>query len=313
MTIVQPKVHLLARQQVDEAGLDRFLAEQGVTWETDTDVAAEVLSEVAGRVCYLSFAKPRPGGNAAYLGHIKEVGHGSVLEHAVWSFLVTGVSRSFSHELVRHRAGFAYSQLSQRYVDESVCEVVMPADPDLREAVCQAIGYASQGGHPLDDLEKISLDILNKRIASCLDETIMAGLQWLVTMKQTSETYKYVSDYLTKVKQARVELAANAGFGLPFVGLTQEEKTNIRKEARGAARSVLPNATETKVTITANARALRHFLEMRCSRFAEAEIRGVAGLVYEVLVKESPNLFGDYQKVSLPDGSYELTTSTRKV
>src|SRR5206468_11909624 len=86
------------------------------------------LTETAGRVCYMSFQRPRPGGNAAYLGHIKEVGHGSVLEHAVWNLLFTGVSRSLTHELVRHRAGLGFSQLSQRYVDESVAEYVEP-DP----------------------------------------------------------------------------------------------------------------------------------------------------------------------------------------
>ena len=61
-----------------------------------------------------------------YLENIKKQGHGSVLEHANYSVLVEGVSRSLTHELVRHRAGWAYSQLSQRYVDESVADFVMP-------------------------------------------------------------------------------------------------------------------------------------------------------------------------------------------
>src|SRR3954465_3713932 len=131
----EPTVYLLGRQVVDDAELNRFLADHGVSWQTDTDVASEVLCETAGRVCYMSFAKPRPGGNAVYLTHIKEVGHGSVLEHAVWNLLLTGVSRSLTHELVRHRAGFGFSQLSQRYVDESVAEYVEPDiianDPEL--------------------------------------------------------------------------------------------------------------------------------------------------------------------------------------
>src|SRR5436309_10389829 len=106
--IREPSVYLLGRQTVDDAELDRFLTDHGVSWQTDTEVAAEVLCETAGRTCYMSFAKPRPGGNSVYLGHIKEVGHGSVLEHAVWNLLVTGVSRSLTHELVRHRSGFGY-------------------------------------------------------------------------------------------------------------------------------------------------------------------------------------------------------------
>jgi thymidylate synthase (FAD) len=61
-----------------------------------------------------------------YLENIKKQGHGSVLEHANYSILLEGVSRSLTHELVRHRAGFAYSQLSQRYVDESEAAFVVP-------------------------------------------------------------------------------------------------------------------------------------------------------------------------------------------
>src|SRR6266403_5702063 len=142
--IREPRVYVLGRQTVDDAELDRFLRDHGVSWQSDSEVAGEVLTETAGRVCYMSFAKPRPGGNKVYLGHIKEVGHGSVLEHAVWNLLFTGVSRSLTHELVRHRAGMGYSQLSQRYVDESVAEYVEPdiiaADPELHALWLEAVG-----------------------------------------------------------------------------------------------------------------------------------------------------------------------------
>ncbi len=104
----EPEVYLLGRQTVDEAELERFLRDHGVSWQSDSEVAGEVLCETAGRTCYMSFLRPRPGGNAAYLSHIKESGHGSVLEHAVWNFLITGVSRSLTHELVRHRSGWGY-------------------------------------------------------------------------------------------------------------------------------------------------------------------------------------------------------------
>ena len=107
--IHRPTVYLVGRQTLDEDEIARFLQDHNLSgWTTDSDVPAEVLPEVAGRLCYMSFAKPRGGGNRAYLDHIKEVGHGSVLEHTVWNFIITGVSRSFTHELVRHRAGFGY-------------------------------------------------------------------------------------------------------------------------------------------------------------------------------------------------------------
>ncbi len=252
----EPTIYVLGRQTVDDGELDRFLADHGVAWQTDSEVAAEVLCETAGRVCYMSFARPRPGGNSVYLGHIKEVGHGSVLEHAVWNLLFTGVSRSLTHELVRHRSGFGYSQLSQRYVDESVAEYVEPDvianDPEL---------------HRL----------------------------WEETIARCHESYVALAEKL----QSRFA--------------EEPDKTSRRKMARQAARSVLPNATETKIFVTANARAIRHFLEQRGHRSAEPEIRKLANRLLQVMQKESPNLFNDYREVPLPDGTFEIATDHRKV
>lgn len=78
---------------------------------------AQDLSEFAGRACYQSWTRPNPvtATNAGYLRHILDVDHASVLEHGCVSFYVEGVSRSLTHELVRHRH-FSYSQLSQRFV-----------------------------------------------------------------------------------------------------------------------------------------------------------------------------------------------------
>ena len=70
----------------------------------------ERLAEFAGRLCYMSQHNPARRETREYLENIKKQGHGSVLEHANYSLLIEGVSRSLTHELVRHRAGFAYSQ-----------------------------------------------------------------------------------------------------------------------------------------------------------------------------------------------------------
>lgn len=295
--ITNPSVYVAGRQTTDDAELNRFLADHGVTWESDSEIASEVLTETAGRTCYMSFAKPRPGGNSAYLTHIKEVGHGSVLEHAVWNLLITGVSRSLTHELVRHRAGWAYSQLSQRYVDESVEEYVVP--PDLREEVEAAESFdAWTGGFMETSGESLAQagHAFYDQHPSITREMVRAGHTWLNSVAHSHGSYTELSAYLATK-------AALAGL----------EKTEARKFARQAARFVLPNATETKIFVTGNARALRHFLEMRGSSQAEPEIRKLATAILDVLQRESPNLFGDYQKAPLPDGTYEITTPYRKV
>lgn len=79
-----------------------------------------LLMKFAGQLCYLSFGDGRTRNDDVsikrYFDNIRSSGHGSVLEHANYSFLIYGIDRAASHEAVRHRAGFAYSQLSQRYV-----------------------------------------------------------------------------------------------------------------------------------------------------------------------------------------------------
>ncbi len=253
--IREPQVYLVGRQMVDAGAIDRFLADHGATWQTDTETGAEALCEMAGRLCYMSFGKGRKT-NEEYLGHILSVGHGSVLEHAVWNFVITGVSRSFTHELVRHRAGFGYSQLSQRYVDESVAEYVEPeciaSDPELH--------------------------------------TI-----WLESVRQSHEAYCRLVE------------------GLMRRFADEPDATMRRKQARQAARSVLPNATETKIFVTGNARAWRHFIEARAEEHADTEIRVVAARILKILQSESPSLFGDYTFAPLPDGTEAARTPNRKV
>src|SRR5947208_14048348 len=140
----EQRVHLVGRQTTADQGVREFLAQHGLVWQSDSEVGAEQLAEMAGRVCYMSYGKGRKT-NREFLAHIVEVGHGSVLEHSVWSFLVTGVSRSFTHELVRHRH-FSYSQLSQRYVNESDSDFIEPdviaGDPELHAVWCAAVNAA---------------------------------------------------------------------------------------------------------------------------------------------------------------------------
>ena len=106
--IYSPSAFLVGKTTINECAVAEFLKEHEVNWSTDSSEGSEVVAEMGGRLCYMSFAHPRPGGNKAYLNRILESGHGSVLEHGVYNFIFSGISRSLTHELVRHRAGFGY-------------------------------------------------------------------------------------------------------------------------------------------------------------------------------------------------------------
>ena len=227
-----------------------FTAPDDVAWDTDAD-GGPALVEFAGRACYQSWDKPNPrtATNASYIKHIIDVGHFSVLEHASVSFYVTGISRSCTHELIRHRH-FSYSQLSQRYVPEHDAQVVLPpgieGDPELEELFLAAAD-ASRAAY---------------------------------------------TELLTRLDAK----------------LADEPGTVRRKQARQAARAVLPNATETRIVVTGNYRAWRHFIAMRASEQADVEIRRLAIECLRRLVDAAPQVFADFEIYTLADGT-EVATS----
>lgn len=130
MKLVEPEVRLIAQPDIDFYELREYLTAVGggLMWaedraEDDYASDSETLIEAAGRICYRSW---EPGLNpnvtrvrtdkTAYLQNILASAHGSVLEHAQFTFVFRHVSRVVTHELVRHRAGTAISQESMRYV-----------------------------------------------------------------------------------------------------------------------------------------------------------------------------------------------------
>ncbi len=235
---VSPKVQLIAKTE--------FLPPADVPWTTDTD-GGQALVEFAGRACYQSWNKPNPATatNAGYIDHIIEVGHLSVLEHGSVTFYISGISRSLTHELIRHRH-FSYSQLSQRYVPEKNAAMVEPdviaEDPELHAQFLEAA--------------QASLDAYN---------ALLKGLE---------------------AKFADVPSA-----------------TLRRKQARQAARAILPNATETRIVVTGNYRAWRHFVAMRATEHADVEIRALAIDCLRQLQKAAPNVFADFTISALADGT----------
>lgn len=164
----EPRISVLARPAFSEPDHLR------VQWMGDS-TDGERLAEFAGRLCYMSQRNPANRSTADYLENIKKQAHGSVLEHANYSLLLEGVSRSLTHELVRHRAGFAYSQLSQRYVDESVADFVVPP--------------AIIGDEALEDRWRAQMD--------------SAQQSYVALVEQLMERYAWVEDRVHRRKMAR--------------------------------------------------------------------------------------------------------------
>jgi len=122
------KVWLIGYTKIDffdQPGLEEEVA----PWYPGYDDDADTLAEFAGRACYQSWDRPNPAtaNNKDYLKHILEVNHQSVLEHNSYTFYCVGVSRTLTHELIRHRH-LSFSELSQRYVDLAGYDTICPPD-----------------------------------------------------------------------------------------------------------------------------------------------------------------------------------------
>jgi thymidylate synthase (FAD) len=270
-----PSVFLIARPSIDVEGMRAYLRDVGgESWldrrlgeaddrpgETPADAAparpgnaggdapgaGELLLEFGGRACYRSW---EPGLNPnvskirtdrrEYFANILRSGHGSVLEHANYSFAIRNCSRVFTHELVRHRAGSAFSQESLRYVRlTDIGFRVPPALEPVREQVLSIV----------EQLEEF------------------------------------------QVTAAR-ELGIEAD-GVPF---------HVKKEVTSALRRLAPIGLSTDIVWSANARTLRHVIEMRTAEGAEEELRLVFDTVAQIMCAEAPNLFQDF--VRHEDGSW---------
>jgi thymidylate synthase (FAD) len=244
MTI--PEIYVLARPSFTE-DFKSFLKVENETWASSGSTEAERLVEFAGRICYMSFGpRQSPRTNKEYIANLIRQGHESVLEHVSWTLLLTNVSRAFTHQLVRHRVGFSFSQLSQQYHDESHAGLVLPDGLDDFPDALEAFQAAA---------------------------------------KTSRDAYKLILSKLT-----------SAG---------SQSKESLRA-IRSAARSVLLNATETKIVVTANARAIRHFLDVRGAIEGDAEMRMVSKLFYDVVVKDAPALVADFVEEKLSDGSPKI-------
>lgn len=228
-------VELIARTELVPGAAEKL---GYVPHPTGTVSAGDELTEIAGRECYQSWGRPNPATatNEGYIKNILAKNHTSIMEHASYTFSIRKVSRSLTHEFVRHRH-LSPSQMSQRYVDESTHDFILP--PEI---------------------------VNNKALLPDL----------LLTDSHHDALTLYVKIY---------ELLEASGVS--------------RKRARQAARYALPNGHETRIIMTGNIRAWRHFINMRCALddkgepHADLEMHSLACLILIRLHDEVPNSVQD--------------------
>lgn len=271
--VIEPEVALVGKPIIEIDGVMRFLEEHGYEWPELTEKLGSMMSlgdddgewlvEMAGRMCYQSWPKQgetiKGRSHDEHIKHLIEVAHGACIEHANFSFVIWNVSRTLTHELVRHRIA-SYSQLSQRYVDSSNVAFVVP--PAIQE------------------LAKTDPDAYRMWVEHC--ERSRRLYEELTT--KLSEMYGHV-----------------------------ENKLERRKMARQAARSILPNATETKIFVTMNSRAIRHLIELRANPAADVEIRSLAVKICRILQDKAPLFAHGLEIVKLEDGTEGVESTYKRV
>lgn len=212
MQLVKPKVFLVGETRIHEPGLQAYLEHVGAPeWQTDAPSDGEKLAEVMGRLCYRSF---EPGlnpnvtrvreGNHTYLSNIVNVGHGSVMEHAMMNFIFADVSRVVTHELVRHRAGTAMSQESLRFVRLDKLSAYMPMCIEENEEGMQIFVKTMEQLEELQntlakvyDIENEKKFAVKKKLTSAFRRVAPIGLATTIGWSCNFRTLRHVLEMRT--------------------------------------------------------------------------------------------------------------------
>ena len=229
----------------------------------------------AGKLCYSAVGvdeitqKLTEEEIARYVNMLASIGHESPLEHVSFTFAIEGISRACTHQIVRHRIA-SYSQQSQRYVKLEQFEYIIPPaiekNPEAKRIFIETMKRDQEAYDELVDL--LLEDILIAKHAadygSCIKEVLKENPDVAPDRSKVLDLYaeKFFEDYRKAEKQAIED-----------------------------ARYVFPNACETKIVITMNARSLLHFFNVRCCNRAQWEIREMATEMLKECKKIAPALF----------------------
>jgi len=303
MRTVDIHIEHIAHTKINPEAVERWLTRLGVSEEfrayyipeacqdceaSTEDIASDpaLLIAIAAKRCYNAF---EPGLNpnvtkvrtelVEYIDNILKSGHGSVLEHATHSFAIEGVSRVFTGEMNRHRAGVAISEASMRFIRYADIPMWVPTSLQITEAEMALLeGEAEE--------EDCGIEFLDGSAIGPLSPELQIALKKYRTMKEVFEpVFKFVEEkYAIGQRIWKDELAPDS----KFAG---------KKHVTSMLRRIIPMGVATGAVYTLNLRALRHVLALRSTEHAEEEILHVAGRMLEMMVAAEPILFKDFAPV----------------
>lgn len=274
--LVKPKVFFVGATEVNEEGLKAYLEETGqfAFWEVYQQARAEGISSgealcsVFAKLCYRSLVLGK-NSNVKKIRDIEnnlrgcfDTGHGSVFEHCQLNFIVTNCSRVYTHEQVRQRAGWAYSQTSGRY--------------------CRLDSIDLVWSNLLDPVK----DLWLKHLGATEDLVYLTECR--LGMRKPAPGFEdYAAEYWINTRASMASGHENDAKWVPDDSFDFDK----RKAITSAIRRIAPNGQANEIAMSCNIRALRHVVQLRTARFAETEIRDVFAQVYHLVSARFPTIF----------------------
>lgn len=290
--LVQPKVHWVGFTEINEEGLDRYLRESGNEEfrrliddaRTKGISSAEILCSMFAKLCYRSLSEGKNSNitrTRSIEGNLRgcfDAGHGSVFEHVGFNFIVTDCSRVFTHELVRHRIGTAFSQTSGRYCRlDSIDLVWDPILEPAKEVIMGALGQIEDAVY----------------LAEC-----KLGLRKPNPLRPAFSAHSCLHDLPFSPAEREARRWVPIGEG--------EMDFTRKKQLTSAIRRIAPNGQSNEIAFSVNLRALRHTVMMRTGRHSEREIRLVFAQIHGLLKDKFPTIFHGARE-TVVDGIVEVS------
>lgn len=288
-TPVPIEVFYVGRTQPDEEEVQRWLkfigADEFEIPDDETVTNPALLIALAGKRCYMSF-QPSLNKNLTrirsdyteYFDNILNSGHGSVLEHVVYNLTIENVSRVFTAEMNRHRAGWAISEGSLRFIRFG--ENIPYWEPDSITGPDVMDGE----GMVLDDLAR-AMELAAGNDPSFKDE---------LSLDLGVDAKKQYSRALFRTAFRNQEVAYKVLEAIWADELAPTSKFAGKKQVTSMMRRIIGLGVATGGMWSGNIRALRHVFAMRASEHAEEEMIHVFSRVVKKMAEKEPMLFGDF-------------------